>query len=180
MVRILLSRSDSNTDDRQPFITWSLVVIDTHASLSANGNGALAEILEKNNLIPDAHLLIPPTLTRKKGVSEIEKNAFVTAMRANQKIILLGASMARLSRGFRNEASGQTLSPGQCDYRQRRIEEIHGEMKSLLWREIAATVESFKKQTFYEQCSLILQSLYEEVITLCHSFTLFKYDIVKS
>ncbi|KAH8145606.1 uncharacterized protein LAJ45_10407 [Morchella importuna] len=174
MVRILLSRSDSNTDDRQPFITWSLVVIDTHASLSANGNGALAEILEKNNLIPDAHFLIPPTLTRKKGgVSEIEKNAFVTAMRANQKIILLGASMARLSRGFRNEASGQILSPGQCDYRQRKIEEIHGEMKSLLWREIAATVGSFKKQNSYEQCSLILQSLYEEAQAFVHACILY-------
>lgn len=138
-------------------------MVDTYAALATGGKGELVGTLEENHLVPDAPLLIPYTLTRgRDGISEIERDSLISITRSHQKVVLLAAKLAKLSRTFQfeDEQSGLLLDHQKIYHRQGQIQDILVEMKNLLRDHIFNALVSFD---CHDNSSSRMHSIYYQV-----------------
>lgn len=144
-------------------MTWFLVVIDTYAALTAGGSGELVGKLEKQNLIPKAHDLIPSVLTRLgAGISAAEIDVFIRVKSASQRIMLLAARLAKLSKDFQKNLESVLGNPEHGN-RQGMVQGILDEMKRLLRYDVAIAA-SLKNEGSHEQYSSVMHHLFQQVI----------------
>jgi hypothetical protein len=89
---ILQTRMDGHRKERLPYVLWWLVIIDTYAALTAEGNGELVNKLLEKGCMPDpaditaplAPIEAPEILTLFEEVLGLAQKVFVHASKLGQ------------------------------------------------------------------------------------------------
>jgi hypothetical protein len=99
LLSLVSVRADTQGVEPYPFLVWCIAVIDTHAALSADGEGSFMIGAYENRLLPEPEHIMPP-LPVGSGPEEVNhfKSVFAASVKANQKMHYLATTVARLSK----------------------------------------------------------------------------------
>lgn len=100
--RLLVTRAELRGKERLPYLVWSIVLIDTYATLTAGGSGELSDALAHCGLIPT-----PRHITRSIGHSQTPEsvNLFQEVLGLEQNVAKFAGKLGQLSNKMRNQAA---------------------------------------------------------------------------
>ncbi|KAF8544797.1 fungal-specific transcription factor domain-containing protein [Trichophaea hybrida] len=102
LVRILFLRVEVFGKERLPYMVWSLIVIDTYASLTAGGDGELVSTLTENGLVPNPQHITEPLVSVEPPES---LTLFQEVLGLAQKVVALAGKLGQLSHKLRDPAA---------------------------------------------------------------------------
>ena len=100
--RLLVTRSELHGKERLPYLVWSIILIDTYATLTAGGSGELCDALAQCGLIPT-----PQHITQSIEDSQTPESVslFQEVLGLEQKVAKFAGKLGQLSNKMRNRAA---------------------------------------------------------------------------